>query len=117
MRSEDVRSRDVRRLEQGVKIGHEVACGARHRGGRAPAQMICIEKRARTVIGANPRELGNLRENGIHSGLKLRTPNVAIISVTRLENHRRAAGASALEIHLASSADVYEIGKIVRGGF
>ena len=87
MRSEDVRRGDVRRLEQRMKIGNEVACGARHGDGRAPAQMVRIEKSARTVIGANPRELGNLRKDGALSGLKLRAPNIGIIPVTGLENH------------------------------
>jgi hypothetical protein len=112
MRSKDVRSGDVRRLEQGMKIGNEIPCGARHGDGRAPAQMIRIEKRSRPVIGANPRELGNLRKNAAHSRLKFGAPNVSIISVTRLKNHRRAARAIALEIHLAPIANVDEIGKI-----
>src|SRR6476661_6771214 len=115
MRSEDVRSGDVRRLEQGMEIGNEISCRARHGDGRAPAQMICVKKCSRPVIGANPREPGNLRKNGAHSRLKFGTPNLGIISVTRLENHRRATRATALEIHLPPSADVDETGEIVRG--
>src|SRR5262245_23664318 len=117
MRSKDVRSGDARRLEQGMKIGNEVARGARHGHGRAPTQVIRIEKRSRTVVGTNPRELGNLRKNGAHSRLKLGAPNVCIISVTRFENHRRAARATALQIYLPPSADVDETAKITgRGG-
>src|SRR5882724_851437 len=99
-----------------MKIGNQVACRARHRHRRAPAQMVRIEKSARTVIGANPRELRNLRKDGAISGLKLRAPNVGIIPVARLENHRRTARATALEIHLAPSPDVDETGKIAGRG-
>src|SRR4029077_13396333 len=112
MRSKDVRSRDVRSLEQGVKIGNEIAGRTWHGNGRAAAQMICVKKCSRPVVSANPRELGNLRKNGIHSGLKFGTPNVGIISVTGLENHRRAAGTAALQIHLALRPDVDQTGKI-----
>src|ERR1044071_8064082 len=93
MRSKDVRPGDVRRLEQGMEIENEIACGARHRDGRAPTQMSRIEKRSGPVVGANPRELRNLRKDGALSGLKLRAPNISIISVARLENYRRAARA------------------------
>src|SRR6266481_7957247 len=99
-----------------MKIGNQVACRARHRHRRAPAQMVRIEKSARTVIGANPRELRNLRKDGAFSRLKLRAPNVGIISITRFENYRRAARAPALEIHFAPSADVDKTAKITRRG-
>jgi hypothetical protein len=74
--------------------------------------MIRIEKSSGTVVGANPREPGNLRKNGAHSRLKLGAPNVGIISVTLLKNHRLAARATAFQIHLAASADVDETGKV-----
>src|SRR5439155_16115914 len=79
--------------------------------------MIRIEKRSRPVIGANPREPGNLRKNGADSRLKLGAPNIGIISITRLENHRWAARATAFQVHLAASADVDETGKLSEAGF
>src|SRR6476646_10794919 len=115
MRSKDVGSGNARRLEQGMKIGNEVACGAWHGNSRAPAQMIRIKKCSRPVIGAHPRELGNLRKNGTHSWFKFGAPNIGIISIAGFKNHRRATRATALAIPLAPSADVDETGKIVRG--
>src|SRR5205814_9428992 len=44
MCSEDIRSGDVCRLKQGMKIGDEITCCARHRNGHAPAKMIRITK-------------------------------------------------------------------------
>jgi hypothetical protein len=100
-----------------MKIGNEVARRARHREWCAPAQVIRIKRSSRAVVSANTREPGNLRKNSAHSRFKFGAPNIGVISITGLENHRRAARATALEIHLAPGADVYEIGKIVRGGF
>src|ERR1700756_5307192 len=97
-----------------MKIGNEITSRARHVHGRAPAQMIRIEKRSRPVISANPRELGYLRKNRLHSRFNLSAPNLGLIPVTGLENHRRAARAAALEIHLAPIADFDETGKIGR---
>jgi hypothetical protein len=74
--------------------------------------MICVKKSARTVIGANPRKLGDLGKDGALSRLKLSAPNVGIIPVTGLENHRRATRTAALEIHLPPIADLDQTGKI-----
>src|SRR5712671_3500790 len=70
MCSEDIRSWDVCRLKQGMKIGDEVTCCARHRNGGAPAKMIRIKKRSRPVICANACEPGDLRKNSARSRLK-----------------------------------------------
>src|SRR6266403_883371 len=42
-----------------MKIGNEVARGARHGDGGAPAQMIRVKKSSRAIIGTNPSEPGN----------------------------------------------------------
>src|SRR6266516_3180423 len=114
MRSEHVRSGDVRRLEQRMKIGDEVACRARHGDGRAPTQMMRIEKRSRPIIRADPGEPGDLRKHSTHSSLKWGAPDFGIIPVPGLQNHCRTAGATALEIHFASTAGINETGKITR---
>src|SRR5439155_2646679 len=57
MRGEDIRSWDMRRLEQSMKIGNNIARGARHSNWGAPTQMIRVKQGARTVISANPRKL------------------------------------------------------------
>src|SRR5712691_12372299 len=101
-----------------MNIGNEIARSARHRDCGAPTQMIRVKKGARAVIGANPRELGNLRKHSAHSKLKRSAPDFGIIPVTGLENHRRATRSAALEIHLAPIADLDETGKITgRGGW
>jgi hypothetical protein len=61
---------------------------------------------------ANPREPGNRRENRVHSVLEFGAPNVGVVSATRLQNYRRAAGPTALEKHVSPSADVDETGNI-----
>ena len=116
MRSEHVRSGDVRRLEQCMKIGDEVACRARHGDGRAPTQMIRVEKRSRPIICANPGKLGDVRKHSTHSGLKWGAPDFGIIPVPSLENHRRATRSAALEVHFAALADFDGTGKITGRG-
>jgi hypothetical protein len=106
----------MRRLEQGAKIGNEVACRARHRHGRTPAQMIRVKKCSGSIVRAYPRELGYLRKNAAQSRFEFSARNIGIISVTRLENYRRAARSSTLEIHLAASADVDQTVKIPDAG-
>src|SRR6266403_4576043 len=112
MRGEDIGSWDIRRVEQRMKIGNEVARGARHGDGGASAQMIRVKKRARAIIGANPRKLGNLRKHSAHSGLEWSAPDFGIIPVPGLEDHRRATRAAALEVHLAPISDRDQTGKI-----
>src|SRR5204863_7177012 len=114
MRSEDIQSGDVCRLKQDMKIGDEVTCRAWHRNGGAPAQMIRIEERSRPVITANTGELGDTCKNRIHPRLELGVPNVGFFSVTRLEHHRRAARAMALEVELPARAHVCNSGNIAR---
>jgi len=95
-----------------MKIRNEVARGARHGDSGAPAQMIRVKKSSRAIIGTNPGEPGNPWKHSGHPRFKFGAPNSGIIPVTRLENHRRAARATALEIHSAPSTDVNETGKI-----
>jgi hypothetical protein len=95
-----------------MKIRNEIAGSARHRDGGAPTQMIRVKKGARTVIGANPGKLGNLRKYSVHSGLKWDAPDFGIIPVPGLENHRRATRSAALEVHLASITGLDQTGKI-----
>jgi hypothetical protein len=78
--------------------------------------MIRVKKGSWAVIGANPRELGNLRKHSAHSRLKRGAPDFGIIPVSGLENHRRAAGATALKIHLTPTANLDEAGKITGRG-
>src|SRR5260370_25316717 len=99
-----------------MKIGNEIARGTRHRNWVTPAQMVRVKQGARTIIGANPRKLGNLRKHSAHSRLERGAPDVGIIPVPGLENHRRAARSAALEVHLAPIADFYETSKITGGG-
>src|SRR5947209_9950408 len=99
-----------------MKIGNEIARRARHRDWGAPTQMIRVKKGARTIIGANPSKLGNLRKHSAHSRLKRGAPDFGIIPVPGLENHRRATRSAALEVHLAPIADFNETSKITGGG-
>ena len=78
MRGEDIWSWDMRRLEQSMKIGNNIARGARHSNWGAPTQMIRVKQGARTVISANPRKLGNLRKHSALSRLKRSAPAVII---------------------------------------
>lgn len=116
MRSENVRSGDVRGLQQRMKIRDKIARRARHGDCRAPAQVICIKESSRTIVRANTSELGNVRKNGAHSRLEFGTPNVGVISVTGLQDHRRTARAATFEVHLAPFADVNQAGKITGRG-
>src|SRR5437773_9533153 len=99
-----------------MKIGNEVARGARHREGSAPAQMIRVKKSSRAIIGTNPRKPGNLRKHSGHSRLKRSAPDFGIIPIPGLENHSRAARPAALEVHLAAIADLDQTGKIPSRG-
>src|SRR5438552_9696842 len=112
MGGENIRTRDMSRSQQGMKIGNEIACSARHRDCGAPTQMIRVKKSSRAVIGANPREPGNLQKHSAHPRLRWGAPDFGIISVPGLENHRRAARSAALEVHLAPIADFDETDKI-----
>src|SRR6266487_910831 len=87
MRGEDIRSGDMRRLEQSMKIGNDIARDTRHRDLGAPAQMIRVTSSSRTIIGANPRKLGNLRKHSVLSRLKRGAPAVGTIPVPGLEEH------------------------------
>src|SRR6266481_3019731 len=78
--------------------------------------MIRVKKSSRAVIGANPRELSNLRKHSAHSRLKRGAPDVGIIPVSGLENHGRAAGATTHKIHLTPTAYLDEAGKITGRG-
>src|SRR6478672_3694864 len=97
-----------------MKIGNQIARGTRHRDWVTAAQMIRVEKGARTIIGANPRKLGNLRKHSAHSRLERGAPDFGIIPVPGLENHSRAACSAALDVHLAPVADLDQTGKITR---
>src|SRR5437870_10767662 len=116
MCGEDIWPGNMRLLEQGMKVGNEIARGARHGDRCAATQMIRVKKSSRTVIGANPRELGNLRKHSAHSRLKRAAPDFGVIPVPGLENHRRTARSAALEVHLAPIADFDETSKITGGG-
>jgi hypothetical protein len=113
MRGEDIRSGDMRRLEQSMKIGNDIARDTRHRDLGAPAQMIRVTSSSRTIIGANPRKLGNLRKHSAHSRLKRGAPVVGTIPVPGLENHSRAARSAALEEHLAPITDVNQFARVL----
>src|SRR5438094_8148255 len=95
-----------------MKIGNEVARGARHGDCGAPAQMIRVKKSSRAIIGANPREPGNLRKHSAHPRLKRGAPDCGIVPVPGFENHSRAARPAALEVHLAAVADLDQTDKI-----
>src|SRR5438046_4851037 len=95
-----------------MKIGNEVARGARHRDRGAPAQMIRVKKSSRAIISTNPGKPGNLWKHSRHSRLKRSAPDRGIIPVPRLENHSRAARAAALEVHLPPITDLGQTGKI-----
>ena len=99
-----------------MKIGNEVARGARHRDRGAPAQMIRVKKSPRAIIGTNPGELGNLWKHSVLSRLKRSAPDFGIVPVPRLENHSRAARPAALEVHLAPISDRDQTGKITGHG-
>src|SRR6266403_1147795 len=116
MRGEDIGSWDIRRVEQRMKIGNEVARGARHGDGGAPAQMIRVKKRSRAIIGTNPSELGNLWKHSGHPRLERGAPDCGIVPVPGFENHSRAARAAALEVHLAAVANRDQTGKITGHG-
>src|SRR6266478_10145291 len=116
MRSEDIRSGDMRLLEQSMKIGNDIARGTRHRDLGAPAQMIRVTNSSRAIIGANARKLGNLRKHSVLSRLKRSAPDFGIVPVPGLENHSRAARPAALEVHLAAVADLDQTGKITGRG-
>src|SRR5437667_7922326 len=96
-----------------MKIGNEIAGSARHRDCGAPAQMIRVKKGSWAVIGANPRELGNLRKHSVLSRLKRGAPDFGIIPVPGLENHSRAARSAALEEHLAPITDVNQFARVL----
>src|SRR5947207_1043468 len=97
-----------------MKIGNEVARGARHGDGGAPAQMIRVKKSSRAILGTNPSELGNLWKHSGHSRLERSAPDCGIVPVPGFENHSRAARAAALEIYLAaiSGSGLDQTGKI-----
>src|SRR5436190_12617500 len=116
MRGEDIWSGDMCRLEQGMKIGNEVTRGARHGDRSAPAQMIRVKKSSRAIIGTNPSELGNLWKHSGHPRLERGAPDFGVIPVSGLENHSRAAGATALKIHLTPTANLDQTGKITGHG-
>src|SRR6266516_1389115 len=99
-----------------MKIGNEIARGARHGDGGAPAQMIRVKKGSRAIIGTNPGELGNLWKHSGHPRLKWGAPDFGIIPIPGLENHSRAARPAALEVHLAAIADLDQTGKIPSRG-
>ena len=99
-----------------MKIGNEVARGARHGDGGAPAQMIRVKKTSRAIIGTNPSEPGNLRKHSVLSGLKRSAPDCGIVPVPGFENHSRAARAAALEIHLAAISNRDQTSKIPSRG-
>src|SRR6476646_3874102 len=112
MRGEDIRSGDMRRLEQSMKIGNDIARDTRHRDLAAPAQMIRVTNSSRAIIGANARKLGNRRKHSVLSRLKRGAPAVGTTPVSGLENHSRAARSAALEEHLASITDLDQTGRI-----
>src|SRR5204863_7849907 len=99
-----------------MKIGNEIARGARHGDCGAPAQMIRVKKSSRAIIGTNPCELGNLWKHSGPSRLKRAAPDFGIIPVSGLENHSRAARAAALEVNLAAISDRDQTSKIPRRG-
>src|SRR6266487_2638117 len=99
-----------------MKIGNEIARGARHGDCGAPAQMIRVKKSSWAIIGTNPGEPGNLRKHSAHPRLKRCAPDCGIIPVSGLENHSRAARAAAIEVHLAAVADLDQTGKITGHG-
>src|SRR6266481_21866 len=99
-----------------MKIGNDVARGARHGDGGALAQMIRVKKSSRAIIGTNPGELGNLWKHSGHPRLERVAPDFGIVPVPGFENHSRAARAAALEVHLASSTDRDQTGKIPSRG-
>src|SRR5436309_13433229 len=101
MGGDDIRWGDMRRLEQSMKTGNEIARSARHGHRGTPAQMTRVKKSSRAVIGTNPRKFGNLWNHSAHSGLKGGAPNFGIIPVPGLENHGGTTRATALDIHLA----------------
>src|SRR5882724_3982030 len=94
-----------------MKIGNEVARGARHRDRGAPAQMIRVKKSPGAIIGTNPSKPGNLRKHSGLSRLKRGNPDCGIVSVPGFENHSRAARSAALEVHLAAISDLDQTGK------
>ena len=99
-----------------MKIENEVARGARHGDGGAPAQMIRVKKSSRAIIGTNPSEPGNLRKHSVLSGLKRSAPDCGIVPVPGFENHSRAARAAALQVHLAAISNLDQTGKIPSRG-
>jgi len=113
MRGEDIRSGDMRRPEQSMKIGNDIARDTRHRDLGAPAQMIRVTSSSRAIIGANPRKLGNLRKHSVLSRLKRGAPDFGIVPVPGLENYSRAARSAALEEHLAPITDVNQFARVL----
>ncbi len=99
-----------------MKIGNEVARGARHGDRGAPAQMIRVKKSPWAIIGTNPGEPGNLWKHSGHPRLKRSAPDCGIVPVPGFENHSRAARPAALEVHLAAVADRDQTGKITGHG-
>src|SRR5437867_7924260 len=99
-----------------MKIGNEVARGARHGGGGAPAQMIRVKKSSRAIVGTNQSKLGNLWKHSGHPRLERGAPDCGIVPVPGFENHSRAPRPAALEVHLAAISDRDQTGKITGHG-
>lgn len=111
MTDQQIRTRNVRRVQQRVEIGDNILCGARHRNGVATAEMGVVEDGPRTVIRADTRNGTNAGQYHRRTGFALYAPNIRVVAIAGFENDDGAAGAAAFEIHLAS-ANINEPGKV-----
>ena len=119
---EDVRAGNVGRVEQFLELGDHVGerAGQRHRIAptRRPVRHL---DRAGPVVGADPGELGDRREHrGQRRARRQHAPLARRQPTTRFEDDRRAALATALEVHRAARRQLDEPGDVVdthgRGG-
>jgi hypothetical protein len=102
----------VRCAEQGMQI-HDRLCSRRRLPHRVTSARLLADRRSRTIVGANPRNIG-------HSGIDRRRRSLRAGPIVggRLEagdqNDRRCPSAAALKVHPAATVDVDETGDVGR---
>src|SRR6266498_230161 len=111
MTDQRIRTRNVRRVQKRVQIGHNILCGARHRNGVATAEMSVVKDGPRTVIHADMRNGTNTGQYHRRTGFALCAPKIRVVAIAGFENDNGAPDATTFQIQLAS-ANVDEPGKV-----
>src|SRR5437763_7725505 len=88
-----------------MQIRDEVPCRPGHGDGVAAASVAGVEERARAVVGADPGERGDPRQNRGRVGDR-HAPDVSVVAVAGFKDDGGTTRAAAFEVELAAAADI-----------